>query len=132
MNHCGPSHPTLTAARRSVVTGRGCQTNPSPRTRSLRSDIDLLVVPTEKTHIQARNVREHAAAVCPALDVFVVEGGKAVSAVNDSFVGADSLVALVELLEAVLIWNEGGVVPDADVEWQVRLHDSVTFVEPVS
>lgn len=101
------------------------------KTRSLRSDIDLLVVPNEKTHLKASDVREVAAALCPALDIFIVDGAKAVSVVNDSFVGADDLPALIGVLHAVLVWDKSGVVRDADVEWRVRLHESVTFVPTI-
>ncbi len=76
------------------------------RTGSLRSDCDLLIRTTEKGHVKASDLRNFAMKECPALDFFVVEGGRATSCMNDSFVRADSFADLVSKLDAVLLWSK--------------------------
>ena len=62
------------------------------RTRSIRSDIDLLVCASD--HIRPNDFRNAIRRHCPALDLFIVDGGKATSCMNESFVQADNFDAL--------------------------------------
>ena len=58
-------------------------------TKSIRSDVDVLVVAPK--HIQPRLLRELSFKNCEALDLFIVDGGRATSSQNASFIEADDL-----------------------------------------
>ena len=60
------------------------------RTGSRRSDVDILVGLGEDLHIRPQELRAFSSDYCRALDLFVAEGGKAVSCANESHVRADS------------------------------------------
>ncbi|MGO6685833.1 hypothetical protein [Rhizobium leguminosarum] len=91
------------------------------RTGSLRSDCDLLIRTDEKGHVRASDLRNFAMQECPALDFFIVEGGRATSCMNDSFVRADTFGDLVSKLDAVPLWSkDGGFTSfefDFDAKW---------------
>jgi hypothetical protein len=73
------------------------------RTKSVRSDIDLLLCASE--HLKCGEVRAAVLLINPALDTFIVEGGKATSCVNDSFVKAETFDQLTQKLDALCIWS---------------------------
>jgi hypothetical protein len=73
-------------------------------TGSLRSDCDILVRQDPTKHVKASRLRDFATDKCPALDLFLLTGTKAVSVANDSFVFAASVEALVAKLDAVKLW----------------------------
>ena len=98
------------------------------RTGSPRSDIDVLVELQPETHIRPADLRTFSSENCPALDLFIAEGGKAVSCENESFVRASSFSELVAKLEAVCFWNRTeGVLDSADIEWVVSIPTDVNF-----
>lgn len=100
------------------------------RTRSPRSDVDVLVVSTE--HIRAVELVAVGNRICPALDLFIVEGGKGISSGNQSYVQADSLGELVNKLDAVEFWSiKAGPIVGADVDWKFRVQVGVEFVPSV-
>src|ERR1700733_11258245 len=65
------------------------------RTGSPRSDIDVLVELKTDSHIRLADLRAFTSEVCPALDLFLAEGGKAVSCQNESSVRAPTFGELV-------------------------------------
>jgi hypothetical protein len=69
------------------------------RTGSPRSDIDILVRLDKDSHIRPQELRAFSSDHCRALDLFVAEGGKAVSCANESHVRADSFPELVSRLK---------------------------------
>lgn len=75
------------------------------RTGSPRSDVDILVELQEASHLRPQELRAFSREYCRALDLFVAEGGKAVSCANESHVRATSFGELVTRLEAVRFWN---------------------------
>jgi len=75
------------------------------RTGSVRSDCDVLVRMSDDRHAKLSELRDFALARCPALDLFLVQGGKATSAANESHVQAASFDELWQRLEAILLWD---------------------------
>lgn len=72
-------------------------------TGSLRSDIDLFVVPSG--NIRPSDLRAEIEDKCKALDFFILESGTARSVVNDSYISAPSNNAIICRCDAVKIWN---------------------------
>jgi hypothetical protein len=90
-------------------------------TRSVRSDIDLLACFSE--HVRPGDLRNAIRTLCPALDMFVVEGGKATSCMNESFVQAESFERLRDKLGALCVWsrNPSEIDTSAPHEHEVRV-----------
>jgi len=99
------------------------------RTRSERSDVDLLL--KHEGYLKASEVREFIDEVCPALDVFLVDGFKAVSVVNDSYVESSDFFSLLEVLSAVKVWDREAGKADADVDWEMIVRADVVFTKTV-
>jgi Nucleotidyltransferase domain len=91
------------------------------RTGSPRSDVDILVGLGKDLHIRPQELRAFSSDYCRALDLFVAEGGKAVSCANESHVRADSFPELVARLEAICFWNRSESLLPADIDWEIRL-----------
>jgi hypothetical protein len=109
------------------------------RTGSLRSDVDILVELREGSHIRPQELRAFSAEHCRALDLFVAEGGKAVSCANESYVRATSFGELVKRLEAVCFWNRSNGILPADLDWKFEVPIGIDFkqtamltVEPIA
>jgi predicted nucleotidyltransferase len=99
------------------------------RTGSPRSDIDVLVELRPDSHVRPAELRAFSSEVCPALDLFLAEGGKAVSCENESSVRAPTFDKLVSKLEAVRFWKRSdGVIESADIDWTVTVPIDVEFV----
>ena len=75
------------------------------QTASVRSDFDILVKPVGQTHIKSSTLRSFAGREYSFLDFFLVEGIKAISCMNDSYVISSSFEELLEKLSAVELWN---------------------------
>src|SRR5258708_27848450 len=75
------------------------------RTGSPRSDVDILIELAEGAHVRPQQLRTFAEAEGPALDLFVADGGKAISCANESRVQAGSFPDLVAQLDALKFWN---------------------------
>src|ERR1700733_6474256 len=73
------------------------------RTGSPRSDIDILV--SVNRYIRPTELRQFSQAHGPALDLFLVDGGKAVSCANESRVEAASFNELTDKLDAIHFWD---------------------------
>ena len=94
-------------------------------TKSIRSDVDVLVVATK--HIQPRLLRDFSFKNCEALDLFIVDGGKATSSQNESFIEADDQPSLLTLLGAVKIWSRAEGRAKPDIEWRFKVRAGVTY-----
>ena len=73
------------------------------KTDSIRSDIDLLITTTER--IKPVDLREHILERCTALDLFMLEGNKATSIANESFIEDESSEALIDRLGALKLFD---------------------------
>ncbi len=107
------------------------------KTKSLRSDLDLLVLTDD--HIRPNDLRLFSHTTCPALDLFLVEGGKATSSMNESFVVAASTDELVKKLDAIHFWSRKSGFTAADIDWEFEIpmnvgyeYTALTSVEPFS
>ena len=94
-------------------------------TKSIRSDVDVLVVSTK--HIQPHLLREFSFKNCEALDLFIVDGGKATSSQNESFIEADDQPSLLTLLGAIKIWSRAEGRARADIEWRFKVREGVEY-----
>jgi hypothetical protein len=95
------------------------------RTRSLRSDIDILVSASD--HLRPNDLRNAIQKHCPALDLFVVEDGKAISCMNESFVSAKSVDELRGKLDALCIWSVDPSEIQKDAPFTQELLSDVTY-----
>jgi len=92
------------------------------RTGSPRSDIDVLIELKPQSHIRPADLRVFTSENCPALDLFLAEGGKAVSCENESSVRAATFRELVAKLEAECFWRRSeGVIESADIDWTIKV-----------
>ena len=94
-------------------------------TKSIRSDVDVLVVTTK--HIQPRTLRDFSFKNCAAFDLFIVEGGKATSSQNESFIETDDLPSLLKLVGAIKIWSRVEGRAKANIEWRFKVRDDVEY-----
>ena len=92
-------------------------------TMSTRSDCDILV--TTNHHIPASQLRDFALEICPALDLFLLNGVKAISCINDSYVIAATYEELITILDGVKFWENGLL--DADINWNLNIHAGASF-----
>jgi len=89
------------------------------RTRSTRSDMDLLLVAGQE--VLAEDVRDFVLSVCPVLDCFLVERGVATSCANGSKVRGRSKNDLIYRLDAIKIWDCKSGFTNADVDWDFEV-----------
>jgi hypothetical protein len=101
------------------------------RTGSPRSDVDILVELAHGARIRPQELWTFSSEHCPALDLFLTDGGKAVSCANESCVQAESLSALVSRLEAICFWTRAAGALTADIDWHLRVPLAVDF-EPTA
>ena len=85
------------------------------RTRSTRSDVDLLIDVDES--VIGEDVRDFALSECPALDFFLIDHGVATSCANGSKVRAKNKKDLVNRLGAKKIWDRNSGFLPADIDW---------------
>ena len=95
-------------------------------TKSTRSDADVLVVADE--YIKPQQLREFSSKNCKALDLFIVEGSKATSSQNESFIEAENFQGLLALLGAVKIWSRAEGRAKANIEWRFKVREGVEFL----
>jgi len=95
-------------------------------TGSPRSDIDILV--EFDGHIRPADLRDFTSSECDALDLFLIEGGKAVSSQNESYVESDNLQSLVATLKAKKFWDKQNGRLQIDIPWKQRVRTDITFV----
>jgi hypothetical protein len=100
------------------------------RTGSTRSDCDLLIEFDQTKNLKSSDLRDFATVNCPALDFFLVTGGRATSCSNDSFVFAHSADELKSRLDAKLLWNKQtgfSASPFDDDNWVFETRSFVEF-----
>ena len=98
-------------------------------TKSTRSDADVLVV--SNTYIQPQALRKYSSEHCEALDLFIVDGGKAISSQNESYIEADDFSDLLEKLGAVKIWSRTSGREAANIQWRFTVKEGVEFLPSV-
>jgi len=89
------------------------------RTRSTRSDVDLLI--SVDSSVIGEDVRDFALGECPALDFFLIDNGVATSCANGSKVRSRSKKGLVASLGAVKIWDKSAGFLPADIDWEFHV-----------
>ena len=89
------------------------------KTRSTRSDVDLLVTVDES--ILGEDVRDFALQECPALDFFLIDQGVSTSCANGSKVRARNKKELVQRLGAVKIWEKSTGFQQVDIDWDFNV-----------
>ena len=95
------------------------------RTLSPRSDVDVLVHLDQ--FIRPSDLRLFAQLQCPALDIFIIDGAKAVSATNESYLEATTFDALIDMLRAVKFWSRDEGFLEADIDWKFSIRDDLEF-----
>lgn len=95
------------------------------RTDSLRSDLDILVCHSK--HIRPNDLRAFCLTHCPALDLFLVAGGKAISVANESYVEAETAEELISRLAAVHFWSRDTGFLEADITWEFTVASGIDF-----
>ncbi|MDI9363463.1 MAG: hypothetical protein QM541_00830 [Flavobacterium sp.] len=73
-------------------------------TGSTRSDVDILLTTTAR--IQPAKLRDFTLQHSTALDLFLLENGRAISVANESFITAESDDALIQKIDAVLLYDK--------------------------
>lgn len=73
------------------------------KTGSPRSDIDILITINER--IRPSELRDFTLKTCTALDIFVLENGRATSVANESYIEASTNEEVIENIHAVLLFN---------------------------
>jgi hypothetical protein len=91
----------------------------------------------DASHVRPQELRAFSTEHCRALDLFVAEGGKAVSCANESYVRVASFGELVARLEAVCFWNRAEGLLPADVDWKFEVgidfkQTAMLTVEPIA
>ena len=100
------------------------------KTLSLRSDIDVFFVPA--SYIKASDLRRFRDETCLALDIFLLEHGRATSAVNDSYIQLDDDESVIDVTRAIKLWSKAdGISTDPDISWIQEYADHVTFRDTV-
>jgi predicted nucleotidyltransferase len=100
-------------------------------TQSLRSDVDILVRVKENGFVKSSVLRDFALAECRALDFFIVQGGRAVSCMNDSYVSAGCFEELATKLDALLLWSDQGGFAMVSAPWVFEVGQMVNFAATV-
>lgn len=95
-------------------------------TKSPRSDADVLVV--ADGHIKPQQLREFSCDNCEALDLFIVDEGKAISSQNESFIQTENFSTLLTVLGAVKIWSRNEGRAKANIEWRFKVRRDVAFI----
>jgi REase_DpnII-MboI/Polymerase beta, Nucleotidyltransferase len=99
------------------------------QTRSTRSDFDILVKVSDGKNVKSGELREFARSECPALDLFIVNGGRATSCANDSYVYGDTFEELAARLEAIQIWSIDKKFFDIKIPWTFETSAFMNFVQ---
>ena len=94
-------------------------------TGSVRSDIDILL--ESDGYIRPGYLRQFASGELAALDLFLVEGGRATSTQNETYIEAENSIALFELLRAKKFWDRQYGRLGADICWKQSVRKDVEF-----
>jgi predicted nucleotidyltransferase len=85
-------------------------------TESFRSDIDLLVTMSQR--IKASDLRDFTIEFSSALDIFILESGRATSIANESYITDESNELLIKKLNAVKLFDRHAGKLDALTEYR--------------
>lgn len=89
-------------------------------TGSTRSDIDILLTTTSR--IQPAKLRDFTLEHSTALDLFILDDGKAISVANESYIEAENNDALINKVDAVLLYDRhNGASPELTRRKQVEV-----------
>ena len=95
-------------------------------TGSPRSDIDILLETDD--YIRPEDLRRFSSGDLSALDLFLVDGGRATSTQNESYIEAKDSRSLIQSLKASKFWDRYSGRLRADISWKQRVRSDVTFV----
>lgn len=96
------------------------------RTDSVRSDIDIFFETNE--HIKPSHIRTFIDKNCQALDIFVLARGKAMSAINESYICGDNNSDILNQCSAVKLWSkEIGLETESSIPWKQLYASHVDF-----
>lgn len=94
-------------------------------TGSTRSDIDILVETTN--NIKPANMRKFIKEHCEALDLFIIDNGKAISVQNESYVEEDNLQELLTSLKAQKFWQKDRGRLEIKANWKQKIRTDIDF-----
>lgn len=95
-------------------------------TGSTRSDIDILLTTTGR--IQPAKLRDFTLQHSTALDLFLLENGKATSVANESYITADTDDELIKKVDAVLLYDKhNGVSAELKRRKQIEVDKRINY-----
>lgn len=95
-------------------------------TGSSRSDIDILVETTN--NIKPADFRKFTEEHCEALDLFIINNGKAISTQNESYVEENSLEELLDSLKAQKFWQKNRGRVEISANWKQIIRTDIDFI----
>ena len=99
-------------------------------TGSVRSDIDVFFETSQ--HIKFYYLRSLIDENCKALDIFVLDRGKATSVVNESFVYGENNKDVLCKCGAINLWSRGsGLEQNSTIPWKVLYASHVDFAQTI-
>jgi hypothetical protein len=88
--------------------------------------MDILVQTSD--HIRPAELRAFTENHCPVLDLFLVEGAKAISAINESYVQGTNFDDLVNRLQGLNFWTREEGFLEGDIDWEFIVAEGIDFV----
>lgn len=95
-------------------------------TGSTRSDIDVLVETT--SNIKPADMRRFIDENCKALDLFILDNGKAISVQNESYVEETNLQELLTSLKAQKFWQKNRGRIEIKANWKQKIRNDIDFI----
>jgi predicted nucleotidyltransferase len=95
-------------------------------TGSTRSDIDVLVETT--SNIKPADMRRFINKHCKALDLFIIDNGKAISVQNESYVEETNLQELLTSLKAQKFWQKNRGRIEIKANWKQKIRNDIDFI----
>lgn len=94
---------------------------------SIRSDIDILL--KTNSFIKPSKLRDFTIRNHTALDLFVMENGKAISVANESYIQANDNDDLIKILNAVLLYDRGfGISGELTKRKTIEIDNRVDYI----
>jgi hypothetical protein len=85
-----------------------------------------------ESYIKMSDLRQFRVNTCQALDIFLLEHGRATSAINDSYIQLDDNERILEATRAIKLWSkEDGNSTDPEISWIQEYADHVNFEETI-
>lgn len=99
-------------------------------TGSLRSDIDLFLETEER--LKPSKLRDYIDDHCKALDLFVLSRGRAVSAVNESYITGESNDDVLSQCRALKLWSSSDGLNHENADyWQQTFASHISFEKTI-